>query len=261
MSRDQMASTIFGKAGGAQLGRQASRRGARDHALRSELTPTADVADAYTLALDTGSSPARAVRGAAPRRGSPAASSTPDDDRRRRRAPARPIAPSTTAASRAPPRALEARDQAARPAARAAAVCSARHRPRRRARRRRRGLRGRRRRRAARPARSSGGCAAASGATRRRRPAPRRRSLVRQGFGRRDRTASTLGPAVDTADSALRDGACRPDSRRLTIRRCIPNEIRASFLKYFETHGHRIVAELARSCPATTRRCSSPTPG
>ena len=50
-------------------------------------------------------------------------------------------------------------------------------------------------------------------------------------------------PAARSTDSATADRKAREPVRptSTTIEGCIPNEIRASFLKYFETHGHRVV--------------------
>ena len=114
-----------------------------------------------------------------------------------------------------------------------------------------------------------------------RRPRSSRRSTRRRCSTRPSSGGCAAGELADLDDKArarLGARAGRPGLRvrrraaarlsevglrpiRLKYTRCIPNDIRASFLKYFERHGHRIVAELAARARTTTRRCCSPTPG
>ena len=69
------------------------------------------------------------------------------------------------------------------------------------------------------------------------------------GRHRRRRCATMRGGATGRSTTKYNKGVMRS------------REIRSSFLEYFEQQRPHDRPELVRSCPATIRRCSSPTPG
>ena len=104
-----------------------------------------------------------------------------------------------------------------------------------------------------------GGASAAAGRRLRTAPAPTPRSRDSR---RRHRALLSAAPlCAAAADSRVSPALTSPRGDPLNPAMPLAaSEIRERFLRFFEERGHRRRAELARSCPRATRRCSSRTP-